>query len=246
MTLKQRYQNPVIGDTVKLRLFTYNSNNRVDVAEVSKVEIYFLDPQERSSENPDGRRLVETFTSDDIVRSDTGEYYIDVEAVSAKYTIGNYLDVWTITPVEGGESSEQAYNWRIYPNLFFATPLPVVYDFQFVFRPNRIRQGSKRYLIIEIVPNVPDQGDLVRYYTNLAIVSPLRISIEQSCVECMPAEQDLRLVVDSEDVPLREMCRAYYMLDTTDMSCGIYNVWFEMEFGESLYISDKQQLQIFS
>jgi hypothetical protein len=61
----------------------------------------------------------------------------------------------------------------------------------------------------------------------------------------MPQEQDLRLVIDSDDVTLREACRAYYMLDTTEMSCGIYNVWFEMEFGESLYISDKQQLQIF-
>lgn len=246
MPTKERGQNPVIGDTVVLRLFTYNSNSRVDISDVSKVEIYFLDLEERSASNPDGRRLIETFESEDIIRSDTGEYYVQVEAESAKYTIGNYLDIWTITPVEGGDSVEQAYNWAIYPNLFFATPLPVVYDFQFRFRPNRIRQGSKRYLIIEIVPNVPDQGDLVRYYTNLAIVSPLKISIEQACVECMPQEQDLRLVVDAVNVTLREKCRAYYMLDTEDLDCGIYNVWFEMEFGESLYISDKQQLQIFT
>ena len=155
------------------------------------------------------------------------------------------MDIWTITPVEGGDTVEQAYNWIVYPNLFFATPIPVVYDFQFRFRPNRLRQGSKRYLIIEIVPNVPDQGDLVRYYTNLAIASPLKISMEMACVECMPQEQDLRLVIDSESINLRENCRAYYLLDTTDLDCGIYNIWFEMEFGESLYISDKQQLQIF-
>lgn len=245
MPTKERGQNPVVGDTVTLRMFTYNSNNKVDVAGVTKVEIYFLDAQERSASNPDGRRLVETFESEDIVRSDTGEYYLQVEAESPRYTIGNYLDIWTITPVEGGDTTEEAYTWTVYPNLFFATPLPVVYDFQFRFRPNRIRQGSKRYLIIEIAPNVPDQGDLVRYYTNLAITSPLTISVEQACVECMPQEQDLRLVIDADSVSLRERCRAYYLLDTTDLDCGIYNVWFEMEFGESLYISDKQQLQIF-
>lgn len=245
MSTKERYQNPVVGDKVNLKLFTYNSNSRVDISEAEKVEIYFLDPQEVSSTNVDGRRLVETFDSNDIIRSNTGEYYVQVEAEGPRYTIGNYLDIWTITPVEGGESVEQTYNWTIYPNLFFATPLPVVYDFQFRFRPNRLRQGSKRYLIIEITPNVPNQGDLIRYYTNLAIISPLKISIEQACVECIPQEQDLRLVIDSDDVTLREACRAYYMLDTTEMSCGIYNVWFEMEFGESLYISDKQQLQIF-
>lgn len=245
MSTKERYQNPVVGDKVNLKLFTYNSNSRVDISEAEKVEIYFLDTQEVSSTNVDGRRLVETFDSNDIIRSNTGEYYVQVEAEGPRYTIGNYLDIWTITPVEGGESVEQTYNWTIYPNLFFATPLPVVYDFQFRFRPNRLRQGSKRYLIIEITPNVPNQGDLIRYYTNLAIISPLKISIEQACVECMPQEQDLRLVIDSDDVTLREACRAYYMLDTTEMSCGIYNVWFEMEFGESLYISDKQQLQIF-
>lgn len=246
MATKERYQNPVIGDLVNLKLFTYNSNNRTDIAEVQKVEIYFLDPNEVSTTNIDGRRLVETFDTADVTRSGEGEYYIQVNVESPKYTIGNYLDIWTIVPVEGGDTSAQEYNWRVYPNLFFATPLPVVYDFQFRFRPNRLRQGSKRYLIVEIMPNVPNQGDLVQYYTNLAIISPLKISIEQNCADCLPAEQDLRLVVDNEAVTLREKCRAYYMLDTEDLDCGIYNVWFEMEFGESLYISDKQQLQIYT
>ena len=71
MPTKERGQNPVVGDTVNLKLFTYNSNNRIDIAEVSKVDIYFLDPEERTAANPDGRRLVETFESEDITRTDT-------------------------------------------------------------------------------------------------------------------------------------------------------------------------------
>ena len=120
-----------------------------------------------------------------------------------------------------------------------------MYGFDFSFRPNKIRQGSKNYLIIDITPNVPKTSDLNRYYQNLAIVSPLKCLPEQECGECMPAEQDLRLVVDCELVELREKCVGYYYLDTTEMDCGIYNVWFQMDFGDTVHISDKQQVQIY-
>ena len=39
--------------------------------------------------------------------------------------------------------------------------------------------------------------------------------------------------------------RAFLDVDALDLACGMYNVWFEMDFGESRYISEKQQLQIF-
>jgi hypothetical protein len=29
------------------------------------------------------------------------------------------------------------------------------------------------------------------------------------------------------------------------MGCGIYNVWFELEFGENSFISENLQLQIY-
>lgn len=242
---KQRYQNPNIGDTVRLLLTTYNSNNRVDLDSVSEVNIYTLDPTEVTDANPDGRRLVQTFTGASIVKvsGTLGEYYVDAELTSNLYTIGDYIDSWVC--VYRGQETIQENGWRIYPDLFIATPIPIVYDFQFRFRPNRIRKGSKRYLIVEVEPNVPNISDLKRYYLNLAVSAPLKIYIEMACVDCMPQESDLRMVVDGDPITYRENCRAYYMLDTSEMDCGEFYVSFEMECGESLYVTEKQILQIF-
>ena len=109
-----------------------------------------------------------------------------------------------------------------------------------------MRVGSKRYLIIEIEPNVPNVSDLKRYYLNLAISSPLKIFVEMACVECMPREKDLRMVIDGDDVIYRENCRAYYMLDTSEMATGEYAVHFELMAGECVYVSENQILQIFA
>ncbi len=135
--------------------------------------------------------------------------------------------------------------WKIYPDLWFTSPTPVIYDFQFRFQPNRIRKGERKYLRIEIVPQVPNAADLARYYETLAIVSDLKISIEQACGPCVPAESDLRLVIDKEDVTFREKRYGYWQIDTEDMDCGIYNVWFQMEFATNVYISDRYQLQVY-
>lgn len=243
MSLKERYQNPVTGDQVNLRLFTYNSNNRTDFNNVTKVEIYLLDPNSKTIENPSGKVLVETI--ENITHVETGQYLVTLSLEDTKYVIGDYLDVWYVEVEENETEATIENNWQIYPDLWYTTPIPIIYDFNFSFRPNKIRQGSKRYLIINITPNVPDATDLQRYYENLAIVSPLKISIEKLCGDCVPAEQDLRIVVEQDSVELREKNTGYYFLDTTEMDQGTYNVWFELEFGESLYISDKSQLQIF-
>jgi len=241
---KERFQNPVVGDELKLRVFAYNSNNYRNFNSVTKVEIYAFD-DEKTAANPDGKRLVQTIESADVSLDSTGQYSTSVELEQAVYTIGRNSDDWTVE-VESGETEAQIENsFEIFPDLWFTSPVPVVYGFDFSFRPNKIRQGSKNYLIIDITPNVPKTSDLNRYYQNLAIVSPLKVSIEQECGECMPAEQDLRLVVDCELVELREKCVGYYYLDTTEMDCGIYNVWFQMDFGDTVHISDKQQVQIY-
>jgi hypothetical protein len=213
--MKERQQNPVVGDQVVLRLLSYNSNNRADLDTIDKIEIYFLDPALRSASNPDGRRLVETIASEDVSHDDLGAYSTILDLTSGQYLIGTWLDIWYATV--SSESVPIENNFQIYPNLWFATPTPIVYDFNFAFRPNRLRKGSKRYLAIEITPNVPGRNELVQYYENLAIVSPLKISIEQECGDCLPAEQDLRLVIDAESVIVRDKCTGYYFLDTTDM-----------------------------
>jgi hypothetical protein len=244
--MKERTQNPVIGDLLKLRLFTYNSNQRQDVFRINDVKLYYLDPANTSEDNPDGRRLVKTIT--EITHEDDGQYSVTVNLEEDVFVIGKYRDVWEVEVIEDQPVSTIEQKWQILPNLWYTSPEPMIYDFAFGFRPNRLRAGSKQYLIVTVQPNVPTASDLERYYLNLAVASPIKISIEAACSDCLPPEQDLRLIVDRESIELRKACEGYYFLDTDtlELDCGIYNVWFEMEFGENLYISDKQQLEIYS
>lgn len=242
---KERYQNPAVSDDLKLRFLTYNSNNLADVDEIQEVEIYLLDPSEVSETNPDGRRLVQTLLTADVEQEDTGHYSVTFTLEDPVFTIGRYIDVWKFTVPGDDDVISIEQRFQISPALWYTSDKPIVYDFSFRFMPNKLRMGSKRYLIIDITPNVPTGSELEKYYQNLAIAAPLKISIEQACVDCMPEEEDLRLLVDCETVEHREKCRAFYHLDTSDYAEGIYNVWFQMEFGGNTYISDKQQLQIF-
>lgn len=249
MPAKERNQNPVIGDELNLRLFTYNSNHRQGVYEVDKVEVFRLDSTCITEDNPDGRTLVAEFNPPDIEEVTDpfgGHYKVSVTLESELFTIGEYLDVWSVKFSEN-QSGTVTNEFQVLSDLWFASDMPVVYDFSYGFRPNRLRKGEKRWLTIEVVPNVPRSSDLERYYTNLAISSPVRISIEKVCGDCVPKEKDLRIVVENAEVEYRRDSEGYYFLDTAtlDMDCGIYNVWFEMDFGESKYISDNLQLQIY-
>ena len=245
MAEKERYQNPAVGDTVNLRLFTYNSNNLADLSSISKIEIYYLDRDNVSDTNPDGRRLVETYQPSSVTIEDTGTYLLPITVQENLYVIGRYLDVWTVNVSDTQPSERIEQVFQIYPNLWYTTPIPVVFDFSFHFQPNKFRQGSIQYIIIEIIPNVPTAGDLRKYYENLAIVSDLKISISQNCGDCLPKEADLRLIVDEELVDYREKRYGYYKLDTTDLDCGIYDVWFRLDFGGNVYISDRNQFQVY-
>jgi hypothetical protein len=135
--------------------------------------------------------------------------------------------------------------FQVYPQLWYSSPIPIVHDFQFFFQPNRMRFGENKWIMIEVVPNVPRATDLARYYENIVISSNLNVSIEQACGPCLPAEEDLRLVVDSQPTEFKEKNRAYYRIDTTTLECGIYNIWFTLFFGGNTYISPKNQFQIY-
>jgi hypothetical protein len=246
MAEKERFQNPVIGDTVNLRLVTYNSNNLADVEEIEKIEIFHINPDDVSADNPDGRRLVAEFTGDDVTVEDTGLHLLQVDIEDPCYTIGMYKDVWTINARPSLPKQTVSQCFEIYPDLWYATPIPVVYDFSFHFQPNKFRKGSKQFIIAEIIPNVPTGSDLCRYYENLAIVSDLRISIEmKNCGGCEPAERDLRLIEDNTLMQFREKRHGFFQLDTEDLACGIYDVWFQLDFGGNRFKSDRMQLQIY-
>ena len=245
-SIKERYQNPSINETVRLRLFFYNANNFSNVNSIEKIEIFKIEDG-RSIQDVSARTFVKSIPVANVVNDGVGKYYVDVLLEDGVYLLGNYCDVWTINFVNDNEGSSEVVNpFTVYPNLWYSTPIPVVYDFSFIFRPQKLRKGSKRYLIVEITPNVPKGTDLQRYYENLAIVSDLKISIEQRSGNCLPSETDLRLIVDRASVDYREKKFGYYMLDTSEMEVGIYDIWFEMEMGENVYISDRFQLQIHS
>lgn len=249
MATKERNQNPVVGDDLNLRLFTYNSNQRQNVENVEKVEIFKLDSSCATEDNPEGRILVATISGTD-VESVTdqfgGHYKISIELNNLVYTIGNYIDVWSVK-FDSIQSGTVTNEFRVISDLWYADSMPIVYDFSYGFRPNRIRKGERRWLTVDVVPNVPNVSDLERYYVNLAVASPVKIFIEKACGECVPAEKDLRMVVDGGSVEHRRGSEGYFFLDTVnlEMDCGIYNVWFELEFGENKYISENLQLQIF-
>jgi hypothetical protein len=243
---KERYQNPAVGDEIKLRLLTYNSNNLSDLYEIEKIEIYFLDPTSVSPENPDGLRLVDSFDGSAITQEDTGTYLLTLPTESLKYSIGTYYDIWTVKADPEQESHSIRNRFDIYPNLWYSTPIPVVYDFDFRFRPNKMRKGSKQFLCVEIVPNTPTAGDLRQYYENLAIVSDLKISMEATeCNSCSDTERDLLLIFEDQSVDYREKRFGYYKIDTNDLECGIYDIWFKLEFGGNIFVSDRYKFQIY-
>jgi hypothetical protein len=249
MAIKERNQNPVVGDVLNLRMFTYNSNHRQSVQNVSKVEIYQLDSTCITKDNPEGRRLIGTIESPDIetVSDDFGGHYkVSIGLLDQVYVIGDYIDVWYVQFNEN-QSGTVTNEFKIISDLWYASDMPIVYDFSYGFRPNRIRKGERRWLTVEVIPNVPNASDLQRYYTNLAIASPIKIYIEKTCGECVPAEKDLRMVVSGGQVEHRRDSEGYFFLDTVglNMDCGIYDVWFELDFGESTYISENLQLQVF-
>jgi hypothetical protein len=243
---KERYQNPNKGDTITLRGFFYNLNSPTDLFSIDDISIYRFDREEVTEENPDGRVLVKTIDVSTVVHDGTGQYHVDVPLSDPDFGVGHFCDVWSVTYLEGDKDPwVNTYEFQVYPKMLYSTPIPVVYDFSFRFQPNKIRKGSKQFIRIEVIPNVPRASDLARYYENLAIVGDIQVSIELQCGPCVPAERDLRMVVENAPVDFREKCYGYYKIDTTDLDCGIYNVWFTLNLGDNTYVSDKMALQIF-
>ena len=69
--------------------------------------------------------------------------------------------------------------------------------------------------------------------------------MQLNCGDCVKTETDLQLVIDEENVDYREKRYGYYKIDTEDMICGIYDIWFKLEFGGNVYISDRYNFQIY-
>lgn len=239
---KERYQNPVLGDTINLRLVSINSNNFSNLSSIDKVEIYHIDKCDKNC--PTSGTLIETISSGDVQNDATGQYYVQITPTSPTYPVGEFSDVWYLT-TPNSQSGKASKYFKIYTDLWYFGTLPPVYNFDFRFGPNRFRKGDKKYITIQIIPNIPKASDLIDFYENIAVVGDVAVSIEQACGPCVPKEEDLRLIVDKEQVVFREKAYGYYYLDTTDMECGIYNIWFDFDFANIHDISQKFQIQIY-
>jgi len=244
---KTRFQNPVIGDIVQLKLFIFNSNLPAEVESIEEVEIFFLDPEAVTDANPTGKTLIQTIPGAEVTNPATGEYQLDLFLDPVIYTeIGRYTDCWHITFRTGDPEAIISNLFEIFSDLWYTTPIPVVYDFQFFFQPNKIRKGEKKFIEVEVIPNVPRATDLCRYYENLIIAANIQLFLAINCLECVPCENDLRLVIDGAETTFREKNRAFFKIDTTDLDCGVYDIFFRLEFGDNVYISPTNQLQIFA
>ncbi len=245
--LKERYQNPTIGDTVRLKFFVLNSNMTAEVESINAVRIYFLDPDAVTIVNPQGRVLVQTIPGANVVNPEQGEYFYDLFLDPAIYTeTGRYVDQWEVVFQPGDVPANHDQLFQVFPELWYTTPIPIVYDFRFYFQPNKMRFGENKPIEIEIIPNVPRATDLCAYYENLAIAAELFVNMRLRCGDCVPCESDLQLVIDREPTFYREKNRGFFRIDTTKFDCGIYDIWFELNFGGNVYISDTNQFQIFS
>jgi len=141
MATKERYQNPVPNDTVVLRLFVYNQNSFSNVQSIEKVEIYKM-PDDASINDVSKGTLFRTISPPDIKQDDTGKYYVDLVADYPLFTVGKYVDIWHVVFASEEGTNQIINTFNLYADLWYTTPIPVVYDFSFVFRPNRFRIGS--------------------------------------------------------------------------------------------------------
>lgn len=237
MIIKTRNQNPVISDNISLRLFTQNLNNFANVYSIEGVEIYKKHNEEYC--------LVESLAKECVTNLEDGTYELILNAEAPLYSIGEYRDVWLVKFRENDEIVKVNQDFKLNPDLWITSSFPVVYSFGFDFTPNTIRHGSVKWLKIQIIPNVPRATELENYYRNIAISANLKITIEQQCGPCVPEEQDLRMIVEDELVDTRDKVFSYYKLDTREMDCGVYNVWFTLEFAGNIEISPKMQFQIY-
>lgn len=107
MTTRDRYQNPILGDTVRLRDYVYTSQTQAAVPLITKVEIYKQGERLTDLEfNPLGLTLKQVNVNhmvegvwDEIQPYPAGAaypdyYFTDVETDDETWTDGSYADKW--------------------------------------------------------------------------------------------------------------------------------------------------------
>ncbi len=250
MSLKERSQTPLVGDTIRLRKIFLNGNTFADPFSVNSVDIYVIDPTAITVINTTGTVLLESLDISSLVRESIGNYYIDLPTTSPKYTISSYVDSWNVNYGSADECDVNVEDsFALNSDKWTAIAELPVYAFEFGFSPNRVRKGSVVYLQIDIKPSVPNATSLDEYYENLILDSSVTLSISQRCGVCLPCEEDLRIIVDEETLTQTGGNKVNYLLDTSenglDLDIGVYDLWTTLAYLDTVHVSPKMQLLIY-
>jgi len=256
--IKDREQNPIIGDTIRLRLFSYSSNTRAEVYEVECVRIYFLDQDQRSEDNPDGRILMDTIPGTDVDNPSTGEYLVSLVTSETSYRVGSYIDRWEVKfEPQDARSGIIENNFTIYRDLWYTSSKPIIYDMGFTFAPYKMVQGTKKHLRVDVDVYAPDNSTIDNYYYYLNTLADIQIKIVQDDGDGYdPDVPANNIILNWTSVQWREGTSGYYLLDTSvdprpsragePLGTGIYLVQFKAGLGENVYLSQNFRLQIYT
>jgi hypothetical protein len=250
---KERYQSLTLGDDVNLDFYSYQNNSLINVSEIQKIEVYFLDPNNITSSNIDGRSIKKIIPSTDITQINTGHYRAVLTIDDNLYEIGDFIDVWFVRYNTFDSDFFPVINqFKVFSDLRETWDRPFVYDVDFSFDPKKIVSGNKKYIRIGFFPNIQIEKDIIdRFYFNLKTTGNLFIRIEQ--IEGCGFDPDLpafNVKTDPEwdQVDIRGDNEAYYLIDSTDNGdyvLGIYAVQFKILIDGQEIISPKFYLQIF-
>jgi len=260
MATVERYQSAVLGDTINLDFYAYNNNALVDINEIQRVEIYFLDPNSITEDNTDGRTIKAIVLPANITTVGTGHYRVVLELSDSLFEVGNFIDVWRIKYNSYDDFFPTENQFKVSSDLRETHDRPFIYDCDFSFSPKKITKGSKQYLKIGFRPTVhTDIGTGViqqelfdRFYYNLKRTGGLYIRIE--LMEGCGYNSEFPLANVKTDpewtaVDIRGDNEAYYLLDVTenqsDYDLGVYYIQFKATIQGQEIISRKFFLQIY-
>lgn len=255
-----RYQNPVLGDTLNLDFYAFNNNRPVDVQEFDRVDIYFLDPAEITTDNTDGRIIKASVSASNIQQVETGHYRLPVLLTDTLYQVGNYVDIWYAKYNSDDPDFYPVENqFKVFTSLRETHGEPFVYDVDFKFSPKKVVKGTKRYLTISFRPVVhTDIGDrfveeeiLDRFYYSLRSTGNVYIRLElfEGCGYSTNPYMNIKTDPEWTPIEIRGDNEAYYLLDVTedqdDFDIGVYWAQFKVEIQGQTIISPKFYLQIY-
>ncbi len=255
--IRERYQNPIVGDTVRLKSFIYNSNVKDNVSSISSIDVFFLDPDRISPSNPDGRILMASFSSAQVSNPSIGEYYVDLVTNGSDFRVGSYIDRWNIVFESTDQNPGVIENkFNLYRDLWYVSPEPIIYELGFDYEPHKIFRLSKKYIRVDIEVYAPDEDIKANYYYYLLTLSQIYVRIVQDEGDGYdPVDTSKNVLYDWSLVHYRETTRGYYLLDTTvdprpwrlnqPWGLGIYLVQFKANLGETIQLSPQFRLQIY-